>query len=356
MFCWIRRYALLLWGPGILLGLPAYAQNSPAPSSPSLLSQAHRVLNLMKPNGEWNYWVLGPYTRTLWLSDHELFLFKFDPKTQWLLAIYNLSTGKIQTLPGLSRKMTYSVGRVHVTLSPDRKRALWILPGTDTSELVYGRSDGSHALTIFSRDLQAGNACWLSDSRSWITFKPKYNSLRGVSNPLQAESFHPDTSDTVSSKPLTIPKEFEIVEPYTVYVTTEDHAIGYPYYRDSKPPSSLNLHEFDIRHPERPEHFYTLRFPEGTHLKELSISPSGERVAWLLTSADSTPGHTLLQVYVSLLDGSQMHILGQISVPKSDAWDMYEVEQNQPTLLPWMPDNRRITFLYKDALWTVSAE
>src|SRR5262249_55625630 len=113
----------------------------------------------------------------------------------------------------------------------------------------------------------------------------------------------------------------------------------------------------------------------------LTISPQGDRVAWAFET-DSVPSwsswlhkifpsyrvtsHHVCELWVSRLDGNDMHEVGhlelnpQTSIPQSSMAVARQLLtyalQDHPDQIRWLPDGKRLSFLYKDALYTVPAD
>jgi len=111
------------------------------------------------------------------------------------------------------------------------------------------------------------------------------------------------------------------------------------------------------------EHTHSVPVPESATVEEIQFSPDGTRVAWLFKRRHDTligqlerrvfhrspPVQETLELLVSKLDGSQMHLVG---------WMRYPVERPRPVYrgLKWLPGGRKLSFVYKKQLWVVPAD
>ena len=103
--------------------------------------------------------------------------------------------------------------------------------------------------------------------------------------------------------------------------------------------------------------------PHGRSMRTVHLSPDGNFLAWItiakpVVDPDTIPPwtHRLLgsmvlpsaEIWVSHVDGSNWVKLG--SVP------YHEEKCDNPTALRWLPDGKRLSFIYKKALWVVPTD
>ena|SRR5579859_7318626 len=101
---------------------------------------------------------------------------------------------------------------------------------------------------------------------------------------------------------------------------------------------------------------WEIRFPRGGRAQEVVLSPRADRLAWVFYFGSPYPGRNVTkerratcEIWISCLDGSRMHLAGY----QSDYQDVYDVSLNG---LKWLPDGKRLSFIYADALYTIPAD
>jgi hypothetical protein len=129
-------------------------------------------------------------------------------------------------------------------------------------------------------------------------------------------------------------------------------------------PNLIQMADYSLLSASTTVHNSTIRLPMSSGVLDVALSSKGDRLAWLLGYDDEPPGflwwlHQLLPsfpwhpqrrvgLWVSRLDGSGMAEIGhQPALPDG---------QQEVSHLQWLPGDKQISFLYKDALWTVPAD
>ena len=112
---------------------------------------------------------------------------------------------------------------------------------------------------------------------------------------------------------------------------------------------------------------YNVALPQNREVECLKFSPQGDRIAWVLHEDQTSEmprilhyvfphvavaTRHLVSVYVSLTDGSEMHRLGYIEITNKQNEEFDEPVQN----IQWLPSGKRLSFLYRNRLYTVAAE
>lgn len=109
---------------------------------------------------------------------------------------------------------------------------------------------------------------------------------------------------------------------------------------------------------------YKTSLPFQATIQEVAISPKTNKVAWILTgqykSSLTILTHYLFPalvqkmqctsgIWVSNLDGSAMHEIGTIPIPlnRSSAQSLF--------LLHWLPEEKKLSFIYNNSLYTIPA-
>ena len=105
--------------------------------------------------------------------------------------------------------------------------------------------------------------------------------------------------------------------------------------------------------------------PHGTRNAEIKISPTGDRIAWIVDHFYFDPWMTSLhrwmprsqltphwrrELWISRLNGSEMREVEHAPVPDRNG-DRLIIKD-----LRWLPDGKRVSFSYDSALWTAPVE
>ena len=131
---------------------------------------------------------------------------------------------------------------------------------------------------------------------------------------------------------------------------------GWPIFGDSSvidviSPASANVTPRSV----------SIEFPPDTMPFAGWISPDGNRLVWTLLRAYSTPpifdgifrllgmrDRVTEELWTSQLNGQGMHEVGFI--------DCNENDHSYSDSIRWTPDGKKLSFIYKDELWTIPVE
>ena len=101
----------------------------------------------------------------------------------------------------------------------------------------------------------------------------------------------------------------------------------------------------------------TIALPKGAELCEMTLSPIGDKLAWLFyfepsQSKPLLPEQPTLEIWVSRYDGSGMYRLGyQALSPNQKIW--YK-GADYIRYLSWLPSGQKLSYLYNNILYGVS--
>ena len=127
-------------------------------------------------------------------------------------------------------------------------------------------------------------------------------------------------------------------------------------YRDTQ-----DLSVWSLDSP-KPLHQFTVHLP-GL-VKDVRVSPQGDRVAWIVERQYASPvfkmlqrlfpalkkdEHESLEIYVSHLDGSHLREIGRVDRKSSPIWRLIEE-------MRWLPGGKCLSFIVNETLWTVPVE
>ena len=101
----------------------------------------------------------------------------------------------------------------------------------------------------------------------------------------------------------------------------------------------------------QPLHRYAISLPGW--VQEVAVSPDGERIAWLLTKVLGEGARASVSLWVSGIDGSGLHRVGAVRVRVQHGISPLADFASQ---LHWVPGDKKVSFEYGDALWTVAAD
>jgi hypothetical protein len=304
-----------------------------------------------------------------WLSDQEV-LFAHDTgdgaDEVYRFFRRNLVTRVDTELPLLAKEFNQTPG-TELQLSPDRKRLLWCSPyyedadGGEYDYILVASLDGSALHEWPLGVVSFANYDWMPDSQRWFVLRADttskiYRSL--ITYAVQA----PYRKQTIQ---LVQPMQ----APYQgwAYVTPTQHLILLDEGDFSTSPSTnVHISDTDLESSGAKTCQFTIHLPPNTvGVDGAEISPQGDRIAWLLDCEHVSWFSALLhrlhasfqvttqpteEIWVSHLDGSQMHEIGHIPARPREQYGV-EIEG-----LHWLPDGKKLSFLYKDALWTVPAD
>jgi hypothetical protein len=271
--------------------------------------------------------------------------------------LYDLKTGKETPLTALTRLFA-STTDVDLYPSPDGKWALW----PDKDGVAGATVDGKRQYRLREQSFQYGTALWLKDSRHWLHFLWNKDNTRIV----QAHIHDIEAPDVVEKLPVTSPGP--ISESYPGITLAQDrlyvdrlHASNHPL----NSPTELPIYECDLHAGAKPSHKYVVKMPPDTVIDDFVFSPRGDQIAWKLKLERVPPMARLLHrlyprysaspehavgLWVSDLDGRNLREIGHLDLHPAANSDTAEPE---PEDVQWLPDGKRLSFLYKQALWIV---
>jgi hypothetical protein len=93
------------------------------------------------------------------------------------------------------------------------------------------------------------------------------------------------------------------------------------------------------------QHF-TIPAPSGARFHDLVFSPDGTRTAYLVRFVNPER----IGIYISKVDGSRMHSLGVEKRPQREPKTPQLASQ---VALRWLPDSKRVSFIYQSRLYIV---
>jgi hypothetical protein len=298
-----------------------------------------------------------------WLSADRILYFDQDDHCH----LYNTATGTRTALTALERRLPARI--MNLQYSPDGQ---WILCTTSLSPLeVRGmRLDGSHYFQFRSHlpaDINT-EAIWSADSHHWLEMVWRQSGGRSSVAAANLHSLPPDHA--VVKLDMQLPAGTYVwqdaVEPGKALLVIDDK------FRATSP--TLRIARVPFSGKQEPAHWSQASFPPGT--SSGSFSPQRDRLAYMTVSTPK-PGYfeRLLarirtewkreirpewRLWVANLDGSHRHEVGYMVQPPDHppgvAGQGGWMSPSYPQELKWLPDGKRLSYVFDDALYTVPVE
>jgi len=284
---------------------------------------------------------------------------------------YDCSTGKETQLEGLSARRIGPGG--DIALSPDGKGLLEHTSASDgnVGQVLFSAVDGKrHFEQPGSTEEPGVEIGWLSDSQHWVEL---IGNLAPIGDDVILERIlihpldKPDQAQTLSLAPTSL-LGFMDRDGRLDFLTLEDRLIvsNCHLYNDAQP-NQVHVVKLIATEPHLDisrTKTYQIVLPPNKAVWAVAYSPHGDKIAWLLDTEHVSPiaafMHRFLPsvkvqtdhataCWVCNLDGTDMRKIGSIQTRPEDL-------ESPLKQLRWLPDGKRLSFLYQDALWTVPAD
>lgn len=292
-----------------------------------------------------------------WLSTHEVLYQRAKSRsrenTEWSFFKRDIATGRDTFLRRLSRVVREQTGSVQADLepSPDGKWVIWSVLSVDAQWYVVCSLDGS---SYFPAGEQGLGPFWLNDSRHWVDLVDDTLSSRKPGQETRTQALIHDIKAPHEVKSIPLPhlsltQEAQDGNEYAVVhavVWPDTFVMETPLLHDSSHPAIEKVTITTIALRDRPPtvHEYPVNLPNGVSVRSMQFSPHGDRIAWWLEEKHN-PG--VVTLWISDLNGHGLRELGEIGIEPSERCPLTLCS------LEWLPDGKRLSFLYQDALWTV---
>jgi hypothetical protein len=339
------------------------------PHDRSLLSHATRIMPM--PEGCFYHW----------LSDHTVLVLENDLTEDNMyerqvdhIFIHDITTGVRNDCPILTRLFQATEGRAYsVSVSPDGQRLLWIsllpVPNRKPGEPDYtfwvtcATIDGKLLSKVRighipnSHKFLPDDVGWMADGQRWWELIPDPSKNNTGSDKLCVH--------TLDSPPNTVLLPFPAdhdLRAFNDLRFTEPHALMYTAFADTDHAAEVDAYHIG----SKIEWVRSLTLPKPPSEKdayiELRFSASADQVCWLVAQREPAPmlakwlhgivpsmsadQRKVAGVFVGDLNG---RYLSEVGITERVAPD-YEVPLDQ---LAWTPDGHRISFIFKNVLYTV---
>jgi len=294
-----------------------------------------------------------------WLSEDAYATFGKDNRT---LSRYDLIRGdRTQLIAPLGSRAWGS----HLRASPDGKWLDWIKFSVgprygDVMHVQHAFTHVSDGRTFPWKTSFQGT--WESDSRHVLSVEPGSTANGGA----RLVIFDPFANRIRQTLPLagdvssTLENCIEVEPGYLLEISQVS-----PSNPASLTKERIGIREYRVDETLRLTREWSIAPPHGTavgNIMRVKLSPHGEQIAWLVDSVQIDPGRAALQrllpflkappqvqqqLWISCLDGKGMRLVGQ-TLLKTRSGNEVRI-----TDLRWLPNGKRLSFSYEDALWTV---
>src|SRR5579871_312136 len=355
------------------------------PTPPPAIPQGHplfrRAQKLFHADQAWS-WGGWNHAEYRWLSDIELFYaeqYESDPGYRIQrshLYRYNVQTGRRRHLRRLER-LVDCFYHSQMEISPDGKWLLWHGGTAEQETMDAATLDGQHHQQWPRGFYSLHWLAWTQDSRHWIEFQrtgsyqpPSTAIVHNVHSPAENRSFPMDES---------------ILSAYLHACGIGDHILSIDRLDETATTRSFNVRVSSLPPQIRQERIEKIAVPANLpnpNITEVLLSPDARRLAFIVgygaTPATTDPNEgtqegdtsTNLSVNSSIatVSGTQNAKLRAYSlfVCRVDGSEMHEVGTRQEEVNPnvvlaledlrWLPSGKRLSFFYKDTLYTVPAD
>lgn len=322
----------------------------PAARPDTLLAKARRIASVVN----WNLHTragIQPYQHYFWAGKEKVFFFRSGAKIARLLCSHDLITGKETQYRKVS-KMWSDDGwfKQDIEISPDGQWVLWDGDYREKDYSYHGdyvaRLDGSQKLHLAYKHRREVSWSWLPDSNLLET-TGRYDDQTEVYTRLKMAKrsvSHPRVTQVLSRKQtefyssLDGSSEMQSLPGDRVILATDKSINSVEAYYDLK--------EMAVTAEPSLLHHWKITLPTPAYL---TISPDGRHLAWFHSTPTTTKNIIEVSLYISRIDGSQKEEIGHIKIL---SFDKNYIPDEYPRLLKWLPNSKRVSFLYHDTLYT----
>lgn len=252
---------------------------------------------------------------------------------------HDLRTGVDQPLLALNRLYKHAIG-YGLEVSPDGK---WLLWKNGQEETHWATLDGRSHFHVQGSIMD--KILWMADSRHWVELTNESYPSRAAIYPIKTPGASGVDEISLGSAPAEA--NCGMITLDNALITTSGHLL---VKRMGGEAGITEIVELDLTHNGTPGRSFKVRLPADVDVGDLAFSLDGEHAAWLLRR------ESRMWLCVSRLNGSQMHLIGAMTITPKDPANPDDVLNDPPSSLHWMPDGKRLTFVYKQALYRVSAD
>src|SRR5579884_2324832 len=233
-------------------------------------------------------------------------------------------------------------------LSPDGKRLVWL---SQNQKWIAARLDAADKVEWpRAGKTVPGFALWMFDSRHWVECVEDYHNdaftiPRAIFHDLEA----PRANQTVQFTGLPDGLPLGITHDNHVLLYKQDFADRTT--RKVKP--QVDFYEASLDGESASVRDYSISWPQSMRVWDMALSRQGDRLAWRLMPDDLE--RATCEIWTSDLRGEARRKIGQVKNLTRLTGDR-SIRSPFPVKLRWLPDGKRLSFLYDNALWTVPVD
>ena len=316
---------------------------------------------------------LGAETRYCWLTDQQILILSRNNAvhSSFHVTIHNLTTGTQGTCPALESLLNSSgasLGNESIPVSPDGKRLLWYGRVGSGKDYLYCADVNGRLISKTPSGNQTPVLSWLSDGRQWIEYKQAalFRSDYGIPDPAPLENLLLHTTSAPGRAVPLFPST-ELRSGNFLVVVDQQMLI---FRNEENDRNHILMDQYQIGPYVKRTQRFRLSSPRyAINLTgEYALSASGRHVCMAVVEIENTSSLVRLlrhlvpslpaeylgrnALFISSTKGIVLKDLGV--TPAQDAWVV--LENPLITQLAFSPDEKRISFVYKNTLYTVPAE
>lgn len=325
----VRRYQKQCMAT-LILGVVIYFV-AMIPRVSSLLPSATRVVDISEEFPY--YW---------WLSSEELLIFRKSDTQQVMPIRYHIAMRKEWPLKALQELFRKNPGKPEtVQVSPNGKWLLW----TDAKgQTQVATLDGTRSFHVSSSHSSQNR--WLRDSLHWVELVSTGEVFS------HANFYSVDRPNHITTKPVFPPFPSTSDQTNIARIAIADDEYILVHYWNEEPgklhPSRIIAATFTPNPLNRGKFSFTT--PRTDYERgALLFAPQTKRIAWILEFYQHFPPYSYTGFWSRKLDMVGVREIGYL---KAFGWK----HRAKPLNVQWLPDGRRLSFVYQNTLWIVPAE
>jgi hypothetical protein len=371
---------ILAWAGLLFAAMSTVLVQQPLPSEPSLITRSRLIVS----TAGWT----APYY--VWLSRNKALAFESAasvfgyPRVVHAVIEIDAARKRARPFAVFNKRWTdpeYTLGLF--SASPDGR---WIVFHTyhqtyvGSGAWVLARVDGRSWQTaaddkvLFYQFYQPsiGSPIWTSDNRHWVLLK----AVDGHMECLVFSVTSPDTPRRVALPTWSAPLFPTTVNPLVYMelmgVRSDGRLLArvmtFPYEGPRPMNTPIEVMDFGLEPTAAPPHHFTITPPPCQREDEVALSPDGRKLAWLVYRRDLTQGgppstmkeaDTFIgaeEMWVSQADGTGMKRLGWLPTRPYHEDPDDRFQSGDVKVLRWTPNSKHLSFIYRQALYTVRAD
>jgi hypothetical protein len=305
------------------------------PQERPLLPRATRIVRIS--NAYPFYW---------WVSDNEILTFRDPGHDDWTLLRLDVNARQGKPVEELTRLFAKSGGRPDsVQVAPDGKGILWT--GAQGGTIV-ATVDGARHFEYPPGE--PGEKRWMFDSGHWVELVREGTQF---THAIFHEMDRPRESRVKPVLPAVVARP-DAIDVAGMAATTDGHVLVTFWNGQAGKidPARIVALSFTANTSEIGR--FLLHPPHDVDRGALVFSPLYGRLAWVLEYqpplSTLTGERTRTGLWVSSMQDWKAHEIGSLETTRDGKGG------SGPFAVQWSPDGGRLSFVYRDALWTVPAD